>query len=96
MNRDEITEGTTYIGAKEDVRRVIGIGTSYAPHQHTTDKIWVAYEEISEVRKNKGRPQGRSKDGFPIYHCSLTAFRLWAEELGDLVMIDVPASTPVQ
>lgn len=81
MKREEIIQSKEYSGEKGDVRRVIGIGPSYAPHKHTTDKVWVAYEEMSSPPKNKGGVQGVSKVGFPVFHCSLTAFRTWAKKV---------------
>ena len=92
MNRDEIGVGKTYIGEKEDVRRILGIDQSFAPLAHTTDKQWVAYELITEPPKYKEKPKGVSKDGFPIYYCSLTAFRLWAKEEADFKLVYIQHS----
>ena len=53
MDRLDIIVGETYIGKEDDVRRVVGIGESFAPHRHTTDKVWVAYEAITPPAKNR-------------------------------------------
>lgn len=95
MNRKDITVGETYIGEKGDLRRVVGIGSVYAPHKSTTDRVWVAYEMVSESNKNKGGQMGVSNDGFPIFHCSLTAFRVWAKEAADIKVVYAHSSNAI-
>lgn len=80
--RSSFKIGTTYIGSKNDVRHLIGIGKEFAPHNSTTDKTWVAYELLSpELKNHTGQRRGFSERGLPIYCCSLTGFRLWARKV---------------
>lgn len=91
LPRNSFKVGVAYVGEKGDIRRLIGIGHEFSPPRFMLDRMWVAYELLSpELPNHKGRRKGYSEAGFPVYYCSLTAFRFWARQIANAM--EAPAA----